>query len=76
MNIAIRTLQIGGEKLIRELRLSVGMSQNKLAELAGVRQSVISYIENGRTKHPRIDTLAAIAAVFGVTIEDLMKKAG
>ena len=62
--------------MIRELRMSLGMSQNKLAKLAGVRQSVISYIESGKTKNPRSDTLAAIAAVFGVTIEDLLKKAG
>jgi transcriptional regulator with XRE-family HTH domain len=62
--------------LIKELRMKRGISQNELARRAGVKQSVLSYIETGRTKHPRIDTLTAIAAVLGVKVEDLMKKAG
>ena len=65
--------------LIRELRKKLGLSQNELSRLAGVKQSVLSYIENGKTKHPRIDTLAAIAAALGVSVNDLVsneKKAG
>ena len=62
--------------MLRELRIKRGISQNELARRAGVKQSVISYIENGRTKHPRIDTLTAIAAVLGVSVEKLVKKAG
>ena len=61
--------------MIRELRKKRGISQNELARRAGVKQSVISYIENGRTKHPRIDTLTAIAAVLGVSVDTLVKKA-
>lgn len=62
--------------MLRELRIKRGISQNELARRAGVKQSVISYIENGRTKHPRIDTLTALAAVLGVSVEKLVKKAG
>ena len=62
--------------MIRELLKKRGISQNELARRAGVKQSVISYIENGRTKHPRIDTLTAIAAVLGVSVDTLVKKAG
>ena len=62
--------------MLRELRIKRGISQNELARRAGVKQSVISYIENGRTKHPRIDTLTAIAAVLGVSVDTLVKKAG
>ena len=62
--------------MILELRKKRGISQNELARRAGVKQSVISYIENGRTKHPRIDTLTAIAAVLGVSVDTLVKKAG
>ena len=61
--------------MLRELRIKRGISQNELARRAGVKQSVISYIENGRTKHPRIDTLTALAAVLGVSVEKLVKKA-
>ena len=62
--------------MIKELRKKKGLTQMELARIAGVKQSVLSYIESGRTKHPRSDTLAAIAAALGVPIEELMKKAG
>ena len=63
--------------MIKRLRRKLGITQTELARRAGIRQGVLSYIENGRTKHPRIDTLAAIANALGVTIEDLIeKKAG
>ena len=68
---------VGGERLIKQLRRKLGLSQTELARRAGIRQGVLSYIESGRTKHPRVDTLAAIAAALGVRIEDLLnKKAG
>ena len=62
--------------MIRELRMKQGLSQNALAKRAGIRQGVLSYIESGKTKHPRIDTLSAIAAALGVSVDKLMKKAG
>lgn len=63
--------------MIKQLRRKLGLTQTELARRAGIKQGVLSYIENGRTKHPRVDTLAAIAAALGVRIEDLMeKKAG
>lgn len=63
--------------MIKQLRRKLGLTQTELARRAGIKQGVLSYIENGRTKHPRVDTLAAIAAALGVSIEDLMeKKAG
>ena len=66
----------GGENLIREIRMKQGLSQNELAKRAGIRQGVLSYIESGRTKNPRIDTLAAIAKALGVPVDKLLKKAG
>ena len=62
--------------MIRELREKKGWTQTELAKRAGIHQGVLSYIENGRTKHPRIDTLSAIAGALGVTVEKLLKKAG
>ena len=62
--------------MVVEKRLEKGISQNQLAKLSGVPQSVISDIESGNTKAPRIDTLQAIAAALGVTIDDLIDKAG
>lgn len=62
--------------MIRELRKKQGISQSELARRAGIRQGVLSYIESGRTKHPRIDTLSAIARALGVSVDKLMKRAG
>ena len=62
--------------MIRELREKKGWTQTELARRSGVKQGVLSYIESGRTKHPRSDTLAAIAAALGVPVGRLIKKAG
>lgn len=62
--------------MIRELREKKGWSQSELSRRSGVKQGVLSYIESGRTKHPRIDTLAAIAAALGTTVEKLVRKVG
>lgn len=59
--------------MIRELRQKKGWTQTELARRAGVKQGVLSDIESGKTKHPRIDTLAAIAFALGVRIEELLK---
>ena len=64
---------IGGENLIKELRMKRGWSQNELSRRSGVRQGVLSYIESGRTKHPRIDTLEALAGALGVPVSELIK---
>lgn len=47
-------------KKILLLRLDEGLSQEELAARAGLRQSVISRIENGESK-PRIETVNKIA---------------
>lgn len=62
--------------MISDVRTERGISQNQLAKMCNVPQSVISDIESGKTKAPRIDTLQAIAAALGVTIDELIGKAG
>ena len=62
--------------MVADKRQEKGISQNQLAKLCNVPQSVISDIESGKTKAPRIDTLQAIAAALGVTIDELIGKAG
>ena len=47
-------------KKILVLRLDEGLSQEKLANKAGMKQSVISRIENGESE-PRIETVNRIA---------------
>ena len=57
---------------IRERRERLGMSQADLAIKAGVKQSVLSDIENLKTLRPRIDTVAKIARALGITVDDLI----
>ena len=60
--------------MVVEQREKKGISQNQLARMSGVPQSVISDIESGKTKAPRIDTLMAIAAALGMTVNELIGK--
>ena len=62
--------------MLREIRKKRGMSQAELARRAGIPQGVISYIECGRTKHPRVDTMQAIAAALQCTVDDLLQGGG
>lgn len=62
--------------MVTDERIKRGLSQNQLAKISGVPQSVICDIESGKTKAPRIDTLQAIASALGVTVDELIGKAG
>lgn len=41
------------------------MTQTELATRSGVKQSVISDIENGKTRSPRPETIMALAGALG-----------
>ena len=55
-------------KRITELRLSKGISVNKLANLSGVSQSYLRDIEMGN-KNPTVEYLSYICDSLGVTLE-------
>lgn len=59
--------------MLKDIRKKKGLSQSKLAQITGVKQGVISYIEAGRTKAPRIDTLQALAKGLECSVDDLVK---
>ena len=59
------------DKLIRALidaRLSKKMSQKRLAEKLGTKQSAVSRFESGRVKNPTISSLYDMARALGVRI--------
>ena len=62
--------------MLRTLRARAGISQAELARRAKIPQGVLSYIENGKTKHPRIDTMQALAKALECTLEELMQEEG
>ena len=53
-------------------RAKVGLTQNELAEKLGVTNKAISKWENGKSK-PTTNTLRKMAALFGVSIDELLK---
>jgi len=63
-----------GDKL-RARRRAAGVSQRKLAELAGVDFSYISKIENGRIPAPAAETVVRFAEHLNCPVEELLAAA-
>ena len=57
---------------VAEIRKERGWTQTELGERCGIRQTHIARIENGKY-NVQIDTLAAIAKAFGMTIDFIAK---
>jgi transcriptional regulator with XRE-family HTH domain len=53
-------------------RRRAGLSREQLAVESGLSWSAITQIETGRRANPRADTLGALAAALGVTVEYLL----
>ncbi len=60
--------QIGGN--IKEIRVGLGYSQEKLAKMCAISNSTLSAYENSK-KIPNLITIAKIAKALGVSIERL-----
>lgn len=58
---------------IAELRRMKNMTQEKLAEEAGISISYLSKIESGFYPRPHMKTIIRIANSLGVAIEDLIE---
>ena len=58
-------------KRLKELRISKGLSQQKLGEDLGFCNQTISFWENG-SREPDLDTLVKLANYFEVSIEELL----
>lgn len=52
-------------KKLAALRAFHGMDQQVLADKAGLSRPTIQRLETGRTNNPSLETLQAIAEVFG-----------
>ncbi|MCO4837413.1 MAG: helix-turn-helix transcriptional regulator [Oceanospirillaceae bacterium] len=59
-----------GDK-VRQLRTSVGMSQEKLANLAGIDRAHMGHIERG-TVSPSLKKVSQIAKALGVSPQSLL----
>lgn len=56
---------------IKELRLSLGLSTNKLSNMAGLSQSYVRKLERGES-HPTIESLELICEALGITLSDFL----
>lgn len=61
---------------ILALRRENGIRQDELAEQASISQTYLSNLENDQRPNVSARVLARIAAVFGVTVDDLLRDSG
>ena len=59
---------------VRDLRAQRQMSMHDLASISGISQAQLSSIETGKSQDPRISTIRAIAAAFGLTLSELFQE--
>ena len=55
---------------MKEYRARLGMTQEKLAEIAGVRRETIIFLEKGKY-NPSLKLAYSIAKALGAAIEDV-----
>jgi transcriptional regulator with XRE-family HTH domain len=61
-------------KKLQEEREQAELTQAELARLSGVPQPVISGIETGVTRNPRVETMRRLANTLHCTIEELLEE--
>jgi transcriptional regulator with XRE-family HTH domain len=58
---------------LQRLRREKGLSQEELADLAGIHQTYLSGVERGK-RNPTVTVLHRIAEALGADIEDLVSR--
>jgi transcriptional regulator with XRE-family HTH domain len=66
---------MGVGKVIKKTRIRKGLSQEDLAEKAGVSSGTVADIEI-KDRTPRLETLDKIAGALGTTSEHILRDAG
>ena len=56
--------------MLKRLRLAAGLTQERLAERAGVSAKAIVNLENDPTRMPRLETVTRLADALGLDRED------
>lgn len=59
-------------KRLKELRKKHHLTQQKLAEKAGLSFNAITKIEQGAAEHPTLKTLLKLADAFGIGLDELV----
>ena len=66
-------LAIAFGKVIREMRLNAGLTQEQLGLEAGLRRTFVSLLELGQ-QQPSLTTLFKIATALGVTPSEILRR--
>ncbi len=69
-NVVVKANVLGGVPMIKAWREHIGMTQEVLAERAGMKQPALARLESGEHT-PRASTLQRLADAMGITIEAL-----
>lgn len=56
---------------VKELRIAMGITQDKLAEVSGLSRSMLYYLETGK-RPMRVQHAEVLAPIFGVTVDYIM----
>ena len=68
---AVMARLLSGENRVKVWREHRGLTQDALAQAAGMAQSMVAMIERG-DRRGTVDTLSALAHVLNVDLEDLL----
>lgn len=57
---------------LRELRSAKALTQDEVAAKAGLSQTIISALENGRVSSPGLETLEKLATAYGCELNTVI----
>ncbi len=58
---------------LKARRLKKGLTEKQLAEITGITERNIRYIESGLKNNPTLNTLQRLSEALNITIEKLIK---
>lgn len=70
----MKPLKVALGEVVRERRRALSLTQEQLADAAGLHSTYISLIERGM-KSPSLDSIEALGRALGVPAHDLVKAA-
>jgi transcriptional regulator with XRE-family HTH domain len=63
----------GMGRMLRETREAKGLTQEQIAQKAGVTEAYISMLESGARKNPSLAMLKRLAKILGVPLPELLQ---
>ena len=70
-NKATHSARLIFAKKLKEFRMQMGLSQEELADVAGLHRTYVGSVERGE-RNISIDNIERLASALGVTIQELL----